>query len=122
MRYNIHEHANWQEGFREGADVGRQRLAQEGFNSGYCNGIEDGMKRGHVLGQLKYALRKCIFLEGSHILIINTSIDNHSTQLDYTMVNYAYTTSQMIDAGKNGSSISSYQVKVQPPIEFGKHH
>ena len=83
------ECANWQEGFREGADVGRERLAQEGFNSGYCNGVEEGMNRGHILGQLKYvayyelslALKLMHKNVHSQLCVYNEDIDENMTVL-----------------------------------------
>ena len=56
----------------------------------------------------------------------NTLIYKH-IQLDYTQctqnINYIYPTSLMtVATGKDGNCISSYQMKVQPPVEFGKNH
>ena len=63
------------------------------------------------------------------IHIINTQIYKH-IQLDYTQctqnANYIYLYLPYITlteaTGKDGNCISSYQVKVQPPVEFGKNH
>ena len=56
----------------------------------------------------------------------NTLIYKH-IQLDYTQrtqnASYISTLHNLTDAtGKDGNGISSYQVKVQPPVEFGKNH
>ena len=58
------------------------------------------------------------------IHIINTLIYKH-IQLDYTQrTQNAYLPYITLTeaTGKDGNCISSYQVKVQPPVEFNKNH